>query len=757
MKLKTLRTVHPSRGLIAQAVAAALTYSQTGQATPPPQLPVPCFAGTCAAGTTPGFSTKLPNGALSGPGGFVTSGSASATQSGNSLTVTQTSNQAILNWASFNIGAGGTVQFIQPGSTSVALNKIYQNSPSSIFGALSANGQVYLINPNGFVFGASATVNVAGLMASSLGLFGGDSQFVSSGLIPTVGSHLPALSSDGRTYVSDASGNPILDANGNPQQVQIQVQQGATLSAADGGRILLAGQVVDNSGSIAAADGQVVLAAGQSMYLQSSTDPSLRGLVVEVNNVAVNPSTGNPLPAQTGGPKPSVPVGTASNEETAALSAPRGNISLLGLAVNQSGRISATTSVSANGSVILQAADGTAPGSASNALDLEATQGGTLTLAATSDIEILPELADTTTAAVAQPQTPSSIQLTGQAIYVNGGTINAPGGNLNVLAAAAPGLGLQTEGNQAAQIRVASGTSIDLAGSTANVAMSSNIVAVQLFSNELEDDPQQRDGALHGQTVYVDTRDARPPIISDSSWQSILEGVQENIAQRTAGGGSATFQSEGDVVLAQGASINVSGGAWNYSAGTAQTSQLVGANGQTYSIETADPTLQYTGVLNPTYTQTYNGFGIQSTGSTPGLGHLQSGYTQGFSAGTVSVAAPALVMQASLSGMAVNGAYQRNPAGIPAESLAAVAANGGTVPASGAVAMASGGTLRIGDPSAPGAPDGLPYFFAPAVSFTASPVPVVVADGAALPAQPLQLSSDYLISGGFQQTQIFSD
>jgi filamentous hemagglutinin len=756
MKLKYPHTVRHSRTLIAQAVTAALTYSQVGAAAPPPQLPIPCFAGTCAPGTTPGFSTKLPNGTPTGPTGFVTSGSATATQSGNSLTVTQTSNQAILNWASFNIGAGGTVQFNQPGSTSVALNKIYQNSPSSIFGALNANGQVYLINPNGFVFGSSATVNVAGLMASSLGLFGGDTQFASSGLIPSVGSHLPALSSDGRTYVSDATGKPILDANGQPQQVQIQVQQGASITAADGGRVMLAGQVVDNSGSISAPDGQVVLAAGQSVYLQSSSDPSLRGLVVEVNNVILNPSTGQPLPPQTGA-APAVPVGTVTNEADAALSAPRGNVSLLGLAVNQSGRISASTSVSANGSVILQAAEGAAPGSSTSALDLEATQGGTLTIAPTSDIEILPELADATTAAVAQPQTPSSIQLTGEAVFVNGGTINAPGGDLNVIAAAAPGLGLQTEGNQAAQIRVASGTTINLAGSTAQLPMSSNIVAVQLFSNELEDDPQQRDSALHGQTVYVDTRDGRPPIISDSSWQAILQGVQEDVAQRTAAGGSANFQSEGDVVLAKGASINVSGGAWNYSAGAAQTSQLIGANGQTYSIETADPTLQYTGVLNPTYTQTFNGFGVQLTGSTPGLGHTDSAYTQGFSAGSISIAAPAMVMQATLVGTAVNGAYQRNPASIPAESLAAVVANGGTVPASGAVAMASGGTLRIGDPTAPGAADGLPYFYAPAVSFSANPAPVSIADGAPLPPQPLQLGTDYLTNGGFQQTQIFSD
>jgi len=94
------------------------------------------------------------------PAGFVTSGAATAVSNGSTLTVNQTTDQAILNWQSFNISADGKVIFNQPSSTAIALNKIYQASPSAIFGSLTANGQVYLINPNGFVFGASSSVNV---------------------------------------------------------------------------------------------------------------------------------------------------------------------------------------------------------------------------------------------------------------------------------------------------------------------------------------------------------------------------------------------------------------------------------------------------------------------------------------------------------------------------------------------------------------------------------------------------------------------
>jgi len=74
------------------------------------RLPVPCTVGNCSANpTTYGFTTP--------PAGFVTSGHASASTSGNTLTVTQSSSQAILNWASFNIDAGGKVVFQQPSST----------------------------------------------------------------------------------------------------------------------------------------------------------------------------------------------------------------------------------------------------------------------------------------------------------------------------------------------------------------------------------------------------------------------------------------------------------------------------------------------------------------------------------------------------------------------------------------------------------------------------------------------------------------
>src|SRR5215472_19384343 len=137
---------------VAAVIAASLAHA--ARAVGGGALPVPCLPVSCGP-TSPAF---------------VTYGKASATESGSTLKITQSTSQATLNWSSFNIGSGYSVQFLQPASSSVALNRIFQQSPSSIFGQLTANGQIYLVNPNGFLFGPTAQVNAAGVIASSLGI-----------------------------------------------------------------------------------------------------------------------------------------------------------------------------------------------------------------------------------------------------------------------------------------------------------------------------------------------------------------------------------------------------------------------------------------------------------------------------------------------------------------------------------------------------------------------------------------------------------
>ena len=89
----------------------------------------------------------------------------------NQLTIFQTQPKAIIDWSSFDIGSNAWVYFNQQGNTSwVALNRIWDNSPSQIYGHLTADGKIYLINQNGILFGPGAQVNVSGLVASSLNL-----------------------------------------------------------------------------------------------------------------------------------------------------------------------------------------------------------------------------------------------------------------------------------------------------------------------------------------------------------------------------------------------------------------------------------------------------------------------------------------------------------------------------------------------------------------------------------------------------------
>lgn len=100
-------------------------------------------------------------------GGTVSSGSATITQSGKNLNVYQSSDRAVIDWRSFNIAPDEKTQFYQPSSSSTALNRVNSMDPSYINGALSANGNIILINPNGVFFGAGSVVDVNGLIATS--------------------------------------------------------------------------------------------------------------------------------------------------------------------------------------------------------------------------------------------------------------------------------------------------------------------------------------------------------------------------------------------------------------------------------------------------------------------------------------------------------------------------------------------------------------------------------------------------------------
>nr|WP_161951863.1 YDG domain-containing protein [Polynucleobacter paneuropaeus] len=107
-------------------------------------------------------------------GGKVVAGAAtiSSTSTATSATmnINQTSQRAVINWQTFNVGKNATVNFNQPNSSAVTLNRVVSATPSMIQGAINANGQVILVNPNGVTFGKGAEVNAAGVVASTLNI-----------------------------------------------------------------------------------------------------------------------------------------------------------------------------------------------------------------------------------------------------------------------------------------------------------------------------------------------------------------------------------------------------------------------------------------------------------------------------------------------------------------------------------------------------------------------------------------------------------
>ncbi|MCX7628600.1 MAG: filamentous hemagglutinin N-terminal domain-containing protein [Methylophilaceae bacterium] len=174
----------------------------------------------------------------------VVSGSATFSTSGSTLTITNTP-KAIINWQSFSIDPGETVRFVQQSATSSVLNRVTGADPSHILGALQSNGKVFLVNPNGIIFGANARIDVNGLVASTLNIT--DSDFL-----------------NGRLRFAADRVNPG------------SITNAGEISTPNGGFVYLLAPNVENSGVITTPSGEAILAAGHSIEIVDSADPSQR-------------------------------------------------------------------------------------------------------------------------------------------------------------------------------------------------------------------------------------------------------------------------------------------------------------------------------------------------------------------------------------------------------------------------------------------------------------------------------------------------
>jgi len=184
---------------------------------------------------------SLPSLTLAAPqGGTVSSGNATITQQGPTTTINQTTDKVSINWQGFSVAPSETVNFEQPNSSSIALNRVIGNERSVIEGALNANGRVFLINSNGVLFSQGAQVNVGGIVASARNL--SDEDFNAGKFV---------FRNDG-TGTGEFAGTVINEGD---------------IEALDGGYVALLGKSVSNRGNITANSGTVALAAGEKITL----------------------------------------------------------------------------------------------------------------------------------------------------------------------------------------------------------------------------------------------------------------------------------------------------------------------------------------------------------------------------------------------------------------------------------------------------------------------------------------------------------
>ena len=188
-------------------------------------------------------------------GPAVVNGQVGFSTAGNVLTVTN-SPGSIINWKSFSIGSNEVTRFLQQSSASSVLNRVSGINPSTILGALQSNGRVFLINPNGIMFGANAQIDVAGLVASTLNL--SDADFLA-----------------GRFRFTETPGAAGI------------ANQGSITTAA-GGMVYLVAPDIQNSGIIKTPQGEILLAAGKSVELVDAQTPEVRVQISAPDNQALN-------------------------------------------------------------------------------------------------------------------------------------------------------------------------------------------------------------------------------------------------------------------------------------------------------------------------------------------------------------------------------------------------------------------------------------------------------------------------------------
>ena len=314
-------------------------------------------------------------GAFANPlNGQVAAGQATIAGQGTaSVTIKLLSQSNIINWNTFNIAHGELTQFIQPNASSVALNRVTGGlGPSPIYGTITANGRLYLGNPDGILFGMGSRVDAAGFLASTNDIK--DSDFMS-----------------GR-YRFNIPGR--LDAS---------IVNFGHITATNGGFAALVAPGVRNAGVITANLGHVALASGNGFTLDFYGDKLITLQVGDaIANQVIDVATGQPLAAlvQNEGK-------LRANGGTVALTAAAAR-TVVDLVINNTGVIEANSVGTRNGMIVLGGATASTKGA--GAPTQKVVVSGTLSAKGTK-----------------AGQKGGMIVITGESIALTGAKINASG------------------------------------------------------------------------------------------------------------------------------------------------------------------------------------------------------------------------------------------------------------------------------------------------------------------------------------------
>lgn len=574
------------------------------------------------------------------------------------VTVDQTQEKAILTWDSFNVGRETDLTFDHHGNTSwMTLNRVTDASadPSEILGSIKAAGSVYIINPNGVIFGGASQVNVRSLIASSLDLHGGAIEYTrptgasdeawerlkiaarnqrfNDGILaanPNALQNVPLTFTDG--IVLTRENMPVAEVF-DPYD-GVTVEAGARISVGEEQQAVLLGHNVTNNGTISADNGQVLLAAGRAILLadgnrrqsyEGGDGPAIRGFVVGVDR-----------------------GGEAIN--TGLIDVGQGNITLTGKNTTHAGVFSALTGGERAGSILLQAREGMDYQFSSllhgrnltGNVNSEASAGwspsirwgwGTVTFADGSYSSILPDLDDAPV--VGNPFTPSWMQVEGNRIQLLGDTaLYLPSGNIE-LRAIVPQAAIDNS-----RVYIDRGATIDVSGlGGIEVDMAQNSIRAELRANELRNNPLVRDSDLRGETVYFDGRLGDK--LSDGTGVGDLSGwydlIERDVSQFMTTGGSLSLRGN-EVIAREGSKIDLSGGSVRYNDGYVRSTNLIDEFGRHIPIEFAQKGVKYVG-FDGDFIVSHARWGVTerfaSTFSRARTGTWYAGYDEGRSAGSL--------------------------------------------------------------------------------------------------------------------------